>query len=337
MCRYLTGVAGFTHTPRYLGSVRHVAADGVTTTLALLQEYVRNQGDAWDVATSVMQREIEHLAQLPVEDRPSPEQAFESFGHYAHTIGQRVGEMHAALARQTSDPDFAPAPMTGADVDAIARDAHEQAEKAFAGLRQLLAQPGPARAGGADHTLLVSGLLEREGACLELLTALAGAEPQGVCMRIHGDLHLGQFLIERADVFIVDFEGRADRPVAERRRKTTPMRDLASMLRSVSYVTETVLHNVTRRIAHVDAELVAAARSWRDLSAASLRESYDAAIRGAPLWIPDAAARERLLRLCLLAKALHEINHELEHRPDFLHIPVKGVIDLIDQGDGGLA
>lgn len=337
MCRYLTEVAGFTHTPRYLGSARHVAADGAITTLALLQDYVRNQGDAWDVATSVMQREIEHLAQLPVEDRPSPEQAFESFGHYAHTIGRRVGEMHAALARQTSDQDFSPVAMSGADVDAIAREAHEQAAKTFAGLRQLLEQAGPARASAADNALLVSNLLEREGACLELIIALSSAAPQGICTRIHGDLHLGQFLIERADVFIVDFEGRADRPVAERRRKTTPMRDVASMLRSVSYVTETVLHNVSQRIAHVDAELVAAARRWRDLSAASFRESYDAAIRDTPLWIHDLTARERLLRLCLLAKALHEINHELERRPDFLHIPIKGAIDLIDQGDGGLA
>jgi len=285
----------------------------------------------------VMQREIEHLAQLPVADRPSPEEAFQSFGHYAHTIGRRVGEMHAALARQSSDADFAPVPMTGAEVDAIARDAHEQAEKAFAGLRRLLEDPEAAPAGAGNAATLIASLLDREGQCRELINALAGAEPQGLCTRIHGDLHLGQFLIERADVFIVDFEGRSDRSVAERRRKTTPMRDVASMLRSVSYVTETVLHNVSQRIAHVDAELVAAARRWRDLSVASFRESYDAAIRDTPLWIHDAAARERLLRLCLLAKAMHEINHELEHRPDFLPIPIKGALDLIDLGDGGQA
>ncbi|MFC0283734.1 maltose alpha-D-glucosyltransferase [Camelimonas abortus] len=332
MCRYLTEVAGFAHTPRYLGSVRHVAADGTVTMLALLQEYVRNQGDAWRVASDVMLREIEHLSMLPVADRPSADEAFASFGHYAAIIGQRVGEMHRALARPSPDPDFSPERLDGAGVDLIAREAHEEAARAFDGLRGLLASPdrSPALARLRE---LATRLVAREGECRELIDALAGAEPAGLAIRIHGDLNLRNFLINHGDVTIIDFEGVPGRPVDQRRRKTTPLRDVADLLRSMAYVTETVLSHVSQRIPHMDDALAASARRWGEMAMAAALESYDRAVAGSDVAIADGAARARLLRLCLLARSLLEISHELETRPDCLHIPVRGVLDLLDENE----
>jgi maltose alpha-D-glucosyltransferase/alpha-amylase len=130
---------------------------------------------------------------------------------------------------------------------------------------------------------------------------------------------------------IVDFEGEPSRPADARRGKSSPLRDVAGMLRSFAYAAETGAHEVSNRFA-VKAPLAAAATAhWRTLAETAFLASYEEAARGSPAWVEDAATRRRLLRLHLLSKALYEIDYEANNRPDWIETPVRGVLSILDE------
>ncbi len=324
--RFLTDHAHFRNAPPTLGVVEHVDAEGVVTALAVLQRFVRNQGDAWTWTLNVLTRVIDALAFSSGDahaDHAHADQAasaFDSYEPHMRRLGTRTAEMHKALATPTEDAAFAAEPLTLRDVQEAARDASALADRAFRHLSLL-----PPNAGDGARALAAK-LLARERECRDLIDSCA-AEPVGaIKTRIHGDYHLGQVLVVKDDVVIIDFEGEPSRSLAERRAKGSPMRDVAGMLRSFAYATATARRRVASRLPDAGSRLNRQLLQFSE----HFIDAYMDGVRGSPVWIEDRGTQRRLLLLHTLSKALYEIDYEAGNRPDWIDIPIEGVLTLLD-------
>jgi maltose alpha-D-glucosyltransferase/alpha-amylase len=134
------------------------------------------------------------------------------------------------------------------------------------------------------------------------------------------------------DVMIVDFEGEPSRPAEARRAKSSPLRDVAGMLRSFAYAAETGARELASRFAEKETLAATATAQWRTLAEAAFLQAYEEAARGSPAWVENDDTRRRLLRLHLLSKALYEIDYEANNRPDWIETPVRGVLSILDEG-----
>ncbi|KMO40826.1 maltose alpha-D-glucosyltransferase [Methylobacterium aquaticum] len=327
--RFLTEEAGFKNTPALLGVIEHVGPDGATTALGLLQAFVRNQGDAWTLMLEYLRRDLDAIVLVPESEAHAPEETFATHLRWAGLLGQRTAEMHRALAIETDDPAFAAEAFTAEDLAALAADTRRQAEKArrACGALGFTAPDGAQEAAAA----IVAAKEEIEA----LVAALSREAPQGAHRtRIHGDYHLGQVLASQDDLIIVDFEGEPSRPVAERRAKSTPLRDVAGILRSFAYGGETVTREVSARFAEAGERAKVAVAAWRRMVSDAFLDAYAATVRGSRADVTDAATRDRLLRLCLLQKALYEIDYEANNRPDWIEIPARGVLAILSDQRG---
>jgi maltose alpha-D-glucosyltransferase/alpha-amylase len=323
--RFLTEIAGYANTPALYGIAEHVAADGTRTALAVLQQFVRNQGDAWTWTLESLGREIERLRLLPESEasRVADEATFDL--HYVRTIARRIAEMHIALCVPTADPAFAAEPLTREDVETVANEARTLARRGYAAVERLSADLE------GERGALAKTFLESRDA-IEAAIAAATLTPVGaVRSRIHGDLHLGQILIARDDVVIVDFEGEPLRSLDERRMKASPAADIAGMLRSYAYAAATA-SRADERLGPTSRRGSDIARVWQGLVSEAFRAAYEEGTRGTPVFIEDEGTRRALLDLHLLRKALYEIEYEASHRPDWIDIPVAGVLDIIGKG-----
>jgi maltose alpha-D-glucosyltransferase/alpha-amylase len=158
-------------------------------------------------------------------------------------------------------------------------------------------------------------------------------------IRHHGDYHLGQVLVAKNDFYIVDFEGEPLKPLEERRSKQSPLRDVAGMLRSFNYAGWSALTRATQNRPEDRPRLQRAIELWERETAGCFLAGYEAALQGSPAWTEDAATRRSLLDLLLLEKAAYEICYEAQNRPDWVHIPLRGVLALLAPatGDGHAA
>jgi maltose alpha-D-glucosyltransferase/alpha-amylase len=324
--RFLTEVAGFRNTPELLGSVEHVSADGTTTALAVLQRFVRNQGDAWTWSIETLKRELDTATFVSEQDAASLEEVLADYLPTVRTIGRRTAELHLAFTTPSDDPAFAVEELTVADVRAAAADAKDQGQRAFAAIERL-ARDAPEATAAA-----MQALAARRDECWALIDRLSVPPAGAVKTRVHGDYHLGQVLIVQNDVMIVDFEGEPARPADERRTKSSPLRDVAGMLRSFAYVAETAARNVEQRVvAGAAPRLAELAQACRQVVEAAFMQAYEDVARDTTVWVPDPATRGNLLQLHVLAKALYEINYEASHRPEWIEIPVRGVLSILEQ------
>ncbi len=318
--RFLTDVADFHNAPPTLGVVEYVSSSGEVTAVAVLQRFVRNQGDAWSWTLNVLMRIMDALAFTSSENLSGLAEGFESYTPHMRRLGMRTAELHMALATPTDDPAFAAEPLTLADVEDSVKDARRLAAQAFARLEALDGRASELARGLADR------LLSRKEECLALIEA-AAVEPIGaIKTRIHGDYHLGQVLVVKGDVVIIDFEGEPARPLAERRAKGTPLRDVAGMLRSFAYAVATARRRVAERLPEISSRLNKELIQFSEI----FIEAYMETAKGSPIWIEDAATQRRLLILHVLSKALYEIDYEAGNRPDWINIPVEGVLGILD-------
>ncbi len=240
---YLTEVVRFPNCAPLAGVMEYVGGDGQTKVLAMLQAYIANQGDGWTYALEYLRRHLEEHRTAPATD-DLPVDAHQAFLILIRTLAQRTAELHRALASASDDPGFAPEPLTRADIDAYRERAVAEARTSLALLKSNLEQiPVSDRARAND-------VLARQARLLAQLEVDVSQETQGRKIRIHGDYHLGQVLVTRNDFVIVDFEGEPGHGVEERRAKQSPLRDVAGMLRSFSYVE----HSALRAAAHDEVE-----------------------------------------------------------------------------------
>jgi len=324
--RFLTEVANYANTPPLLGSIEYVAPDGTPTAIGILQRFLRNQGDAWSWSIDTLKRELDTAALVTDQEAASLEEMLANYLQTVRTLGQRTAELHLAFASHSDDPAFAPEELTEDDVRMAAADAKAQGERAFAAIRRL-AGSAPESAQNA-----MEALSARRDECWALIERLATPPVGAIKTRIHGDYHLGQVLIVQKDVMIVDFEGEPSRPAEERRLKSSPLRDVAGMLRSFAYVADTASRSVEQRVVADETHRVSElAEASRRLVESTFLEAYDETARGTSIWVEDDYTRRNLLQLHLLAKALYEINYEADHRPEWIETPVRGVLAILDQ------
>jgi maltose alpha-D-glucosyltransferase / alpha-amylase len=166
-------------------------------------------------------------------------------------------------------------------------------------------------------------------------TARCAARPNashrsdGPKTRVHGDYHLGQVLLVQNDFVITDFEGEPARPLAERARKQSPLKDVAGMLRSFDYALSAALFQFTTERSDVRERVEAAGRQWRTQAAHAFLDGYDEIARAGMLASPRAEANG-LLELFVLEKALYELGYEADNRPGWLGIPLHGLLEILD-------
>ena len=320
--RFLTEVARFEHCVPVAGALEHVADDGSTVTLALVQAYVANQGDGWAYTHSYLER---HFEQYRGAADTVPADAHGGLLALMQTLGHRTAEMHRAFRQGRVDPAFRPEAAGSQDVAA-------DLARAQGGLRttfELLAERLDTLSGATRDE--ATALLLHRAALNDRLEACAAAATPGLKTRLHGDYHLGQVLVTRNDFVIIDFEGEPARSFEERRAKQSPLRDVAGMLRSFSYARWSAL----RRVAHNPEELAALmplGLEWERQVRQTFLHAYDERIAETADDTPARAdTATGLLRLFEIEKALYELRYELGNRPDWVGVPMQGLAELLAQ------
>ena len=341
--RMLTAM-NFPYTPPVAGSIEYVRSNGETVTVAILQGFVRNQGDAWKYTLEAFDRYVVRcraqptgredaftlngpLLEMTKEDIPPFTR--ELIGPYldsASRIGQRTAELHVALANGRDDPDFAPEPFTleyrRSRYESMCRLASQTCSLLKGRLKDLPSiTEQDARRVVSDEPRIQA----RFKAFLEL-------ETSALRIRCHGDYHLGQVLYTGQDFVISDFEGEPARPLSERRMKHIPILDVAGMLRSFHYAPYAVL---ARRPSNPVAEDPGArlelwARFWYGWVSAVFLKAYLEIAERASFWPGSRAEFQVLFDAHLLEKAVYEIGYELNNRPDWVRIPIRGVLEILE-------
>ena len=318
--RFLTQVARFARAVPVAGTVEYVAKDGRETTLALLQGFIEHQGDGWRFTLEYLDR---HFERSQARDGAG-EAAREAHGGYlalARTLGRRTAELHAALATRSGDPAFDPEPIAAADVAAWTQRARAQAASALDRLeRRRASLPEAARA-------LAERLLARRAELLGRVESHAEDVASGAKTRVHGDYHLGKVLVAENDFFITGFEGEPTRTLAERREKISPLKDVAGMLRSFDYALHAGLLQAATKWPEACEGVERVGREWRDEARRMFLEGYGEA--GRPAGLP-APAPGGLLELFALEKAFYELGHEVDNRPDWALIPLRGLAGILE-------
>jgi maltose alpha-D-glucosyltransferase/alpha-amylase len=320
---YLTTRTGFKRSPRVAAAIEYEGPGEAVAHLAVAQQRIASQADGWNHALAELGRyydEVEHRHE-------PPDQSFA--GGYlasAHLLGRRTAELHLALSADTTNPAFAPETWTRNDAGRLVADAAGQIRRA----RELI--QSDARTIPRDVAVRVRDVVARAQAALhERFDPRRGGMPDGTVsrIRVHGDYHLGQILWAEGDFYILDFEGEPARPLEERRRKESPMKDVAGMLRSFSYAAHAALFARAAGSADALARLEPWARGWQRWTGSAFLNGYLSTARAARFVPSDPVQRAGLLELFLLDKALYELNYELNNRPDWALIPLHGLAELL--------
>jgi maltose alpha-D-glucosyltransferase/alpha-amylase len=317
--RFLTEVAKFPNCVPLAGTLEYVDAGGVVMTLALVQAYVTNQGDAWAYTLDYLGR---YLEDRRVNVTAEPVDVHGAYVALIRILGTRAAELHRAFARPGIDAAFAPEPLTDADLAAYRERIEGEARATLRLLEAGLAQLPEAARKIADTVLAAQDRL------MGRIAAFIPLRASGLKTRFHGDFHLGQALLTKNDFLIIDFEGEPGRAFDERRAKQPPMRDVAGMLRSFNYARWGALRGLVA--GSIDFERLAPlVRAWEIEVRNAFISAYNAAA-GQHLSAGPLQSGQGLLGLFELEKALYELRYELANRPDWVPIPLLGILELLD-------
>jgi maltose alpha-D-glucosyltransferase/alpha-amylase len=317
--RYLTEIVRFPNIVPVAGAAEYRNQDGTVMTLVLLQAFVMNQGDGWDYTVNYLVRFLEDRR----TGAPVPEDAHGLYLALMKTLAIRTAELHVALARPTSDPAFAPEPITTEDVRNWRRRVLADADKTLA----LLTEHAPHLP--ADVAADAESLLKRQALLFRRIENCAEDVPTAIKTRRHGDYHLGQVLLRRNDFIIVDFEGEPGRTLAERRAKHSPLTDVAGMLRSFAYARRAALQRVAQVAVEQAERLQPLLEQWEQETRRTFIAAYDEVARAGGVYASLGQMRP-LLQLFEIEKALYEARYELGNRPDWASIPLRSLIGFAE-------
>jgi len=347
--RFLTERAGFEHTPAVLGSLEYTRPGEEPATLAILHQYVPNEGDAWTYTLDALDRFHEQVVVSRVRSEeaappepwpgdliqraaePPPADVDELVGSYlqtAQSLGRRVAELHSALA---GDGGHEPVTPPEAYTPHSLRSSY-QSLRNLTGRTMRLLRAAMADLAEDDH-IIAQRVLAAEERILGSFRLLVGRRLTSQRLRIHGDLHLGQILFTGRDFLLIDFEGEPARSLSERRAVRTPLRDVAGMLRSFHYAGQTSLREQAARglveegspAAH---DLAAWSRRWYEGVSAAFLGAYLEEAAGRTWLATDPEETALLLDTCLLEKALYELAYELNNRPTWVGVALRGLDEL---------
>jgi len=325
MGRFLTETSAFAHIAPVAGYVEYRDADDVPTTLALLQGFVAHQGDGWSYTVDYLEWLLESQQTKAVSgDTRLPEEARQSlFMALIQRLGLRSGELHRALARRTGDAAFDPEPCTAEETAQWWQSVRADLDRTLALVERRRAQVAPDVAAELERLLAARAHIEAQ---------LEPASLTGVHkIRIHGDYHLGQVLVVQNDLVITDFEGEPGCPLQERRAKRHALKDVAGMLRSFNYAAHTALARVTATRPQDLNALLPVATDWQRAVQAVFLRGYREGVGDAIAYPADDITADRLIRLFVLQKALYELRYEFNNRPDWVSIPLRGILEWAEK------
>ncbi len=333
---------GFTQTLPVVGSIRLVEEGSRQYTLGVLRALrPLPETDAWnftlDAARGYLDQALSsgsRLAQEPVpagsplelDEGAIPAAFLEISAPYlesARLIGRRAGQMHLALSRDSDEPAFAPEPFSRLYQRSLYQAMRSQAARVLDSLRaELNRLPEPVRPEAR-------ALLDRRRELLGAFESFTARKLGTMRLRCHGDFHLERLLYTGKDFLIVDFEGLVDRSLSERRIKRSPFRDVATMLRSFTYAAYSVLLTADGSATETLELKERLVRLWSHYVGGVFLHSYLETAAGAPFIPADRGDLEVLLHNFMLDKAVDELGYELRHRPHWLVVPARGILELI--------
>ena len=345
MSHFLTQKAGFVNTPPLAGEIEYKNRDRRKFAVAILQDFVPNEGDAWrhtqDALSQYFDRALTHQSAAPIQAMPRKPfvdllcdetlpPGGDLIGPYYESVkmlGRRTAELHLALASDTENPDFAPEPFSVLYQRSLYQSMRNHAGQIFLLLRKKLDILPPSV---LDDAVKV---VDRAPEILNRFRTVLSRKIVAKRTRIHGDYHLSQVLYTGKDYIIIDFEGDPTRPLSERRIKRSPIRDVAGMLRSFHYGAYTSLFG-HRGSGMVRPEDIAALEPWARLwsiwiGSAFIKSYLEYAMPGG--FLPTTRDELKiLLSIYLFEKVLYELGYELENRPDWVRIPLIGILQLLE-------
>lgn len=309
MTRFLTERAGFAGAPRLYGSLEYRGSAGNVCTLAVVQEQIPDCRDGWQWMLEELGRLADAVQRSGGPPDPSRLRTLAGASLSALSrLGGLTAALHRALASDAHDPAFSAETITSADIETWSSQVQAELARARAAL-------------GADP-------LPRSLAMHDGLAGLLGCHK----IRIHGDFHLGQTLYReaRGEWVIIDFEGEPLRPLVERRAKQAAVRDVAGLLRSLDYAAMMTL-------ARAPGEASAWAAAWRDEAERQFVSAYEAGAQATVFMAASRAAFDRAVAVFELEKAAYEVLYEVNHRPDWVAIPTRGLVSAASRISPGAA
>ena len=345
LAQYLTEKVHFDGIPPFAGTIQYAGADGSLTAVALLEGYTTNQGDGWTLTLEELARYYENCATTPFPEGGSAaggdlmdlaEQETQQLARdhvgialdSAASLGRRTAELHLALASATDDAAFRPEALAANDLQSLLAGLRKEAAGVLDLLKDRIASL-------QDELIDVAGLvlgLRRQ--ILDSFRMTNEDGPIGERIRIHGDYRLGKVLLVKTDYIVIDFEGEPSRPIAARRAKQSSLKDVAGMLRSLSYAAYAGLMSYTARRPEDWEKLEPWARLWERSTGAEFLRAYRATAQNAAFLPSAGGSFRRLLAVHLLDKALNELSYELNNRPVWVRIPLMGILSLLLEAGG---
>jgi maltose alpha-D-glucosyltransferase/alpha-amylase len=312
-----------------------------TATLATVQELIANEGVAWQSTLASLERYFERVlaegsAAVPpfpsgssveqsrVEPPPEMQALLGTYVPRVRLLARRIAELHQKLASEPELPAFAPQSFTGFYQQSLYQSAHRLLSRTVQQLRK-----GERQLSGPEAEL-ARGVIADEPAIDARLRLVTGRRIDVQRIRVHGDLHLGQVLDTGDDFVVIDFEGEPGRPLNERRYKRSALLDVAGMMRSLHYASESALRSGRIRPEDV-APLKPWAHAWTAWVRAAFLCEYLAAV-GKCIFVPAADEdKDLLLDFYQLEKCIYEIRYELNNRPAWLAVPIEGLRERMGQ------
>jgi len=342
MSCFLSEKKEFKNTPAYRGSLNIIDSDNVYITIALMQELVPNQGDAWEymlnelhiVFSNLENKNIdvrslpttELYSRLKIEDVPA--QIIEWVGLNLflkiQTIAKRTAEMHIVLGSEFEDTAFTPTRFNGDYTVWLKNRLLYQFQNRLNTIENNL------------HKLdglalkLAKEFLNNKNIIRKRFVNFDWTKLKGERIRVHGDYHLGQVLVKDDDFYILDFEGEPESTIRDRKVKQPPLKDVAGMFRSFHYAIYATIFNNGEKYIQTQETLFEAAEVLYSYFTSVFLATYMDEILEANLNIGYNQERNFILKYCLLEKAVYELGYELNSRPRWALIPLKGISNIIN-------
>jgi len=344
--RFLTEKTPFEHISQVAGGLEYRRRRGKPISLAILQRFVANEGDAWQYTLDSLERYLQsvlahatvqappiplkHMLSLPKEPPPLAKETIGPYLNSAQLLGQRTAELHVALASGLDDPDFAPDFFTHMYQMSLYQSMRSFTIRTLQILKEQLTNIPEELREDAQQ------VLDLEKEIIGRYQPIRKQKISAARIRCHGDYHLGQVLFTGKDFVIIDFEGEPARSLSERRRKRSPLLDVAGMIRSFHYAAHSALIRQAPLAPRPEDDLPLLqhwAQYWYVWVSVAFLNSYIDIVRPAGLLPEDPEHLRILLDAYILEKAIYEIGYELNNRPDWVKVPLQGILQLMEAGN----
>ncbi|MEP2935323.1 MAG: trehalose synthase [Gilvibacter sp.] len=343
MSRFLSDKKGFTHTPAYRGSINLIDSENLIITIALMQELVPNEGDAWEYSLKKLHTvfknlddkniNINALPETPLLERLTiadvPPQIIDWAGLSlfleVQQLAKRTAEMHICLGSEFEETAFTPERFNG-DYEVW--------------LKNRLLYQFQNRLNTLENNLhkldglaleLANRFLAEKNEIRKRFMSFNWTKFKSERLRVHGDYHLGQILVKDGDFYILDFEGEPESTIRDRKVKQPPVKDVAGLFRSYHYAIYATIFNEGEHYSQSQEQLFKAGEILFRYITGVFMDTYVKLIRDANINIGYEEERNFLLKYTMLEKAVYELGYELNARPRWAVIPLEGIASIMKE------